>query len=281
MRFTIVTPVLNGMPWLPDAIESVARQREDAEVEHLVLDGGSTDGSREWLHDHAGLGFQLVTEPDRGQTDALANGFGRATGEILGWLNSDDLLEPRALARVEAALADSETVMVSGACLFIDARGRITGAMATPPDTSPGGLLTRRINAPQPSTFFRADAYRRAGGLDRQFDLAMDVDLQIRIARVGRYVVLPNEVLARYRVHPGAKSERASVASARDDLRARRKNGMPLRSPAGARLVWAGYARPLIEPAGRVLRSVARTLVLGSERRLNHNQGEAPTRTPD
>lgn len=265
MRFTIVTPVLNGMPWLPGAIASVARQRDDAglDLEHIVLDGGSTDGSREWLEAHAEYGCQLRFEADHGQTDALARGFEQASGEVLGWLNADDILEPGALGRVhEVFVSQPDVVMVSGVCLFINPDDRIVGAMQTPREPSFDGLVRLRMNPPQPSTFFRADAYRRAGGLDRRFDLAMDVDLWIRLARTGRYAVLPSEVLARYRVHPGAKSERFAASSAREDLRARRHHGMPWRSPAGVELLQAAYLRPFLRPLQRRVKQAIRRIVL-------------------
>ena len=163
MRFTIVSPVLNGMPWLPEAMASVARQRDGAEfeVEHIVLDGGSTDGSREWLESHDAPGRKLVFEPDAGQTAALRAGFDHATGELFGWLNSDDILEPGALSAAhDIFVAQPDVLMVSGACLFIDARDAVIGAMATPPVPTFDGLVRTRINPPQPSTFFRAEAYR-------------------------------------------------------------------------------------------------------------------------
>lgn len=258
MKFTIVSPVLNGMPWLPEAIGSVARQRDGAafELEHLVFDGGSTDGSREWLEGHEGLGYELFLEPDDGQTAALRKGFDRASGELFGWLNSDDILEPGALAAAHDVLASSpDIVMVSGACLFIDSDGRVFTVMATPPVPTFDALVRTRFNPAQPSTFFRASAYRAAGGLDASFNLAMDTDLWLRLAKQGRYVVLADRVLARYRIHPGAKSERMAVASAREDLRARRRQGMPWRSQAGLELLRKGYIGPIF---GRVPRAVAR-----------------------
>jgi glycosyltransferase involved in cell wall biosynthesis len=267
MRFTIVTPVLNGMPWLPEAINSVARQREAAafEVEHIVLDGGSTDGSREWLKGHAELGYRLWLEPDDGQTAALRTGFDRASGELFGWLNSDDILEPGALeATHEVFVSEPDVVMVSGACLFIDTDSRIFGAMATPPVPTLDGLVQTRLNPPQPSTFFRASAYVAAGGLDLGFNLAMDVDLWLKLVRQGRYVVLPDRVLARYRIHPQAKSERLAVDSAREDLRARRRQGMPWRSQAGVELLRKAYIAPIF---GRVPRAIGRS-IRGAVRRV-------------
>lgn len=265
MRFTILTPVLNGMPWLPAAIASVARQRDAVrlDVEHLVLDGGSTDGSRDWLEAHPEYGCRLLFEGDRGQTDALARGFDAASGELLGWLNADDSLEAGALDRVhDVFVSEPDVVMVSGVCLFIDSDGRIVGAMQTPRKPTFDGLVRNRMNPPQPSTFFRADAYREAGGIDRRFNLAMDVDLWIRLARIGRYATLPSEVLARYRVHPGAKSERFAASSAREDLRARRHHGMPWRSPAGVELLRAAYLRPFLRPLQRSVKQAIRRLVI-------------------
>src|SRR5450759_4513233 len=130
MKVTVVTPVYNGMPWLPECIDSVAEQRRDVEVEHLVYDGGSTDGSAEWLREHTSLGYEAIIGPDGGQTDALAKGFSRATGEIFAWLNADDVLEPGALKRVvDVFTADPNLAMVVGACLVIDSRGVVTGAI--------------------------------------------------------------------------------------------------------------------------------------------------------
>lgn len=260
MKFTIVSPVLNGMPWLPEAIGSVARQREAAalELEHLVFDGGSTDGSREWLESNEGLGYKLFLEPDDGQTAALRKGFERASGELLGWLNADDVLEPGALeAAHDVLVSGPDVVMVSGACLFIDVAGSITGVMPTPPVPTFDALVRTRFNPAQPSTFFRASAYRAAGGLDPGFNLAMDTDLWLKLAKHGRYVVLPDRVLARYRIHAGAKSERMAVASAREDLRARRRQGMPWRSQAGWELLRKGYLGPVF---GRVPRAIVRPI---------------------
>jgi GT2 family glycosyltransferase len=264
VRFTIVSPVLNGMPWLPEAMSSVAAQRRDGvvDLEHLVLDGGSSDGSREWLEAHPEPGRSLIFEKDGGQTAALRSGFDRATGELFGWLNSDDVLEPDALAIVQDVFATQpDVVMVSGVSLFIDSDGKVFGAMATPPVPTYAALVRTRLNPPQPSTFFRADAYRRVGGLDAGLNLAMDLDLWLKLAQVGRYVVLPDRVLARYRVHSRAKSERLATASAREDLKVRRRNGMRWRSQAGEELLRRAYLDPTIGRVPRAIRRWARATV--------------------
>ncbi|HEX9045375.1 MAG TPA: glycosyltransferase family 2 protein [Candidatus Limnocylindrales bacterium] len=242
MKFSIVTPVFNGMPWLPECIESVAAQRGEVDVEHLVLDGGSTDGSREWLEVHRELGYTTVFEPDAGQTDALVKGFARATGDVFGWLNADDVLEPGALREVAAVFeADPELALVGGCCVLVDEAGDFRGLIGTPRSEDHRGLVTHIDNPPQPATFVRAAAYRAVGGLDRRYDLAMDVDLWLRIARRGRVRFLPRTILARFRIHEAAKSVKAQRQAIRQDLSIRRRHGLSLRSQAGVQELYRVY----------------------------------------
>jgi GT2 family glycosyltransferase len=255
VRFTIVTPVRNGMPWLPECITSVDSQRGTVDVQHIVQDPGSTDGSRAWLREHASPGLEVFEEADDGQTDALARGFARADGEILGWLNADDVLEAGALARVADVFAQNpDAVAVTGACLLIDPEGAVTGTIPVPPDLSLDGLVNSPWNPAQPATFFRAEAYRRVGGLDRRLDFAMDVDLWLRLAASGRIVALPGETLARFRRHPTAKTVTQVAATIREDFRLRRRHGLRLVSPVGREMIRVGYVRPALRPLRRSAR---------------------------
>jgi glycosyltransferase involved in cell wall biosynthesis len=278
MKVTIVTPVFNGMPWLPDSIRSVSRQREDVELEHLVYDAESTDGSVEWLRENLSLGYELIVGPDEGQTDALAKGFARAGGDVLGWLNSDDLLEPGALKRVtEIFQANPGLSIVTASCLMIDSRGAIVGAIPVPPVATLAGLLSHPTAPAQPATFFAAEAYRQAGGLDRRYDLAMDLDLWFKLAGVGPIHPLPTEVLARFRLHPAAKTTVAPGRTARQDLRIRRRHGMPLRSRAAVAMIRVGYVGPVVSLFTRPLRRLAKRVILGPQR-SDSTQGVPPAR---
>lgn len=262
MRFSIVTPVFNGMPWLPECVASVAAQRSEVNVEHLVLDGGSTDGSREWLRDHAELGYAAVFEPDEGQTDALIKGLDQATGDVFGWLNADDALESGALARVAAEFERApELVLVGGCCVVVDEQGDYRELIGTPRSSNFRGLVSHIDNPPQPATFFRADAYRRAGGLDRQYDLAMDVDLWLRLAQQGPIAFLPRTILARYRIHDDAKSVKAQGRAIRQDLSIRRRHGLPLRSEAAAQELYRIYVALPLRSLRRGLRAAARQIL--------------------
>lgn len=240
------------MPWLPEAAASIASQPG---VEWIVLDGGSTDGSREWLRENA-ASATLVFEPDRGQTDALIRGLSRARGDVLAWLNADDLYESGALERVAQEFDEHpEAVAVSGRCLWIDRDGSVTGEIPTVPDTTLTGLLACTYNLPQPATFFRADAYRRVGGLDPARSLAMDVDLWLKLARVGE-IRQVDDVLARFRLHPAAKTQAGALAAIREDFAVRRRQGLSLGQ------TWWTFARwAYLNPWYSSIRSVGRRLL--------------------
>ncbi len=229
MKFTIVTPVLNGMPWLPQCVESVATQGGDGvQVEHIVWDGGSTDGSREWLRAHAGHA-RLVFEPDSGLTDALRRAFELGTGDALGWLNSDDLLEEHALRTAARCFSQHpEATALTGACLIIRPDGSVGGAFPTLPVVTHNILLNSTIKLAQPATFFRRSAYLQVGGLDPRWRLAMDLDLFLRLLQVGPCVSLPTSVLARFRVHAAALSQVYLQRAVREELAIKRAQGMRL-----------------------------------------------------
>lgn len=245
MRFTLITPVLNGMPWLPECVGSVASQRGDVEIEHIVLDPGSTDGSREWLEANTDpADTRLIFEQDAGQTSALRRGFEEGTGDVFGWLNADDLLERGALAAASAALeADPEAVAVTGRCVLLDPSGEATGEIPLLEDTSVRGILSSPTNLAQPATFFRRRAYETVGGLDPSLDLAMDVDLWLKLAALGR-IIRTDAVLARFRIHPDAKTVAGLAAAMRQDLALRLRRGMRPWSPAGRHLLRYGVLAP-------------------------------------
>lgn len=233
VSFTIVLPVLNGMPWLPEAVQSVLAQREDVPVECIILDGGSTDGSREWLDGHAADVTTLVFQPDGGQTEALIRGFERATGEYLGWLNADDLFEPGALRRVAMEFeSHPRAVALAGLCRMVDAKGQETSIPALPPSGQLQDLLRYPYNLPQPATFFHRSAYGRVGGLDPTLDLAMDVDLWMKLAALAPIHLVSDQVLAQARIHPRAKSVSRSYECLREVFQVRRRHGLPITSRA-------------------------------------------------
>ena len=251
---SVVMPVLNGLTWIADAIASVMDQ-EGVDGELIVLDGGSTDGTREWLETHAPAPIQVVLGRDRGQADAIAKGLDMAHGSILGWLNADDLLQPGALKTVLAAFSEHpDAALVSGACWVIDGRGDVSGRIDPPPEGTLHGLLRYPRNLAQPATFFSAAAYRRTAGIDTRLRYAMDVDLWLKLAHVGEVVLLRDQVLASFRIHEASKSAQEDPAQVREDLKVRLRQGMPILSEASVTLMRWSYLRPI----GRSLRRLQR-----------------------
>ncbi|KHK04544.1 glycosyltransferase [Desulfovibrio sp. TomC] len=203
-KVSIVTPSYNQAGYLPQTLQSVADQK-DVCVEHIVLDGGSTDATPDILRRWNDRLAFWRSAPDAGQTAALAEGFARATGEVMGWLNSDDhLWSDDVLAAVAEAFArHPDAVMVTGDTVLTDADGRpVMIDMVLAPSAR---QMRHTMAVAQQSTFFRKDAYLAAGGMDTAFSYCMDFDLFERISRQGRIVRIP-KVLASFRLHESAKT---------------------------------------------------------------------------
>ena len=255
--FTIITPVLNGMPYLPDAVHSLAKESETTPIQHIIMDGGSTDGTIEWLKDNQDLGFEICLDSDNSQSEALRNGFTKAHGQFMGWLNADDILEPGAIIKVKTAfLEQRDCVAVSGAALVINEHNHIIGSTRELPDGDLNSLLTRLQNIPQPSTFFRRDIYERTPGIDLSLHYAMDVDLWLKLAKHGPVHVLKNDILSRVRIHSDAKTVKNQDATAREDLKVRLRHGMRWAPRTTLHLSKRAFAYPLLRPLQRVIQKM-------------------------
>ena len=203
-RVSLVTPSFNQAPFLRAAIDSVLSQGYPA-IEYVVVDGGSTDGSVEILKSY-GDRLRWISEPDRGQSDAIAKGFARTRGEIVAWLNSDDVLLPRAVEKAVAAFQRHPTAgLVYGDGLVLDEAGASQGRFPWTEEFDLWRLVFLSDFILQPSAFFRRRAYEAAGGLDLEMHFAMDWDLWIRLAGVAD-VVYVRELLSGARVWSGTKT---------------------------------------------------------------------------
>ena len=202
MKLSIITPSFNQSRFLEATIRSVLTQK--TEIEYIIVDGGSPDGSVEIIRRYADRLAWWVSEPDEGQADAIRKGFSRASGEILAWLNSDDLLAPGAVTTALAALeANPEAVFVYGNAVSIDAEGRPLNDMLFR-TYSLENLAAFQIIC-QPAVFFRRAAYEQAGGLDPAYHFLLDHDLWLRMLSAGHAVHVP-ELWAFARQHPDAKN---------------------------------------------------------------------------
>lgn len=217
-QISIVMPSFNQAAFLEEAVRSVLDQK-GVEVELLVMDPGSTDGSRELLKRLAaeyGERLLLHFEPDQGQSDAVNRGMEFASGDILGWLNSDDRLRPGALEKVMRHLDAGGPAWLYGRAGMIDGRGRPSSGLVARYKNWRGSsfsrfrLLTENF-IPQMAVFWNRAIWRRAGTLDLRKDLDMDYDLWLRFAGVVPPLVLADE-LADFRVHGEAKGSRFTAA---------------------------------------------------------------------
>jgi len=224
-RVSIVTPSFNQGRYLEATLASVIDQGYE-NLEYIVIDGGSTDVSPEVLDRHQSSFAYLQSRPDNGQTDALIQGFARATGEILGWLNSDDLYEPGAIAEVGAYFtANPSARFVFGDSSWIDEDGRLLSRKREMPFNRFVWLRTYDY-IPQPSAFWRRDLYEQVGGLDPAFELAMDADLFARFAELTRLHHV-SRLWSRMRSHSDQKNVRLRAQSDREEETIRRRYGVP------------------------------------------------------
>jgi glycosyltransferase involved in cell wall biosynthesis len=200
----LITPTLNQAAFLPATLAAVLAQDYPA-LDYWVIDGGSSDGTLEILRT-SGPGVHWLSEPDSGQSAAINKGWRKAQGEILGWLNSDDLLTPGALAQVGAYFAAHPTVdFLYGDCDFLDSAGAIIGQYPVRLPDYNHMLLYADNYIPQPAAFFRRRALEAVGGLDEDLHYVMDFDLWLRLGLRGEGAYLPTK-LAGLRLHADAKS---------------------------------------------------------------------------
>jgi hypothetical protein len=225
---TIVTPSFNQAEFIATTIESVLAQ-DYPRIEYIVMDGGSTDGTAEVAGRYRGR-LVWVSEPDRGQSHAINKGFRRARGEIVAWLNSDDVLLPGAVSAAVAALeACPGAGAVYGEGLLIDREGRSTGRF---PATTPFNLWLLTFLSDsilQQSSFFRRSAVEAAGWLREDLHWAMDWDLFVRLGTRHGLCYLPVEL--------GCLREYGETKTAAGGLRRFRELRRLLRRQTG--LAWA------------------------------------------
>jgi glycosyltransferase involved in cell wall biosynthesis len=205
---TVVTPALNARDTIEETLASV-RAQDYPHVEHVIVDGGSTDGTVEILEKTDGIRY--VSEPDRGLSDAMNKGIRMATGDVIGWLNADDVYLPGALARVGAAFESRpDALWATGRCRIIDARGR----QIRRPVKAYKDFLLSRYSHPlyvtqnfisAPATFVHKRGHEQAGLYDERFTISMDYDLFLRLAKLSDPIVIDAD-LSCFRMAHGSGS---------------------------------------------------------------------------
>jgi GT2 family glycosyltransferase len=261
-RIRLVTPCLNPGPWLEETILSVAAQGYPA-VEHVVVDGGSTDGTAAVLARHRDRLHAVIVGRDGGPAEAIAKGFAGSDADLLGWINADDLLAPGALHRLGAAYAAAGNAdLVHGWSVAHRAR-RITGIQQPladgPEDFTVEGLadIFGRWGEGrfflQPEVLVARRFWEQLGGrLDTGLSAVFDYELWLRAARAGARIAQVPWPVAFYRVHAAQRSGlRAALAAEQVAVRDRFAAPAP---PSSRRAEIAARLRPALRPSGRPAR---------------------------
>lgn len=203
-RVTIVTPSYNQGRFIDDTIRSVLDQQYP-NLEYIVIDGGSTDETLDIVKKYAGQ-LVWVSESDRGQTHAINKGMKRARGDIVAWLNSDDMYAPGAIHQAAAAFVEHpDAALLYGDAQWIDSHGQRIGPCVSTEPFDRRRLLHYSNFICQPTTFFRRTALQEVGFLNEALHYVMDYDLWIRLSQRYSAVCLP-QTIALVRCYPETKT---------------------------------------------------------------------------
>jgi glycosyltransferase involved in cell wall biosynthesis len=217
MKYTpiisIITPSFNQASFIGEALRSV-RLQDNGKCEHLVIDGMSTDGTIDLLRDQTATREQQnlswISERDSGQSEALNKGFRRATGEIIGWLNSDDRYRANCFEHIVQAFEDyPEVDIIYGDYVIVDEMGKAL-KIRREIDFNAFILLYHRIlYIPTTATFFRRRVFEEGNWLDEKLQYTMDLEFFIRLSQRGyRFRHIP-QLLADFRMQPNSKTCRS------------------------------------------------------------------------
>lgn len=209
LSVTIVTPSLNQGPFIERAVRSVIAQNVP-DLEYVVVDGGSTDETLDVIRRFEDR-LRWTSEPDRGQAHAVNKGIAATDGEVIGWLNSDDVYYPGSIrSAVDLLAARPELDVVYGDGEFVD----VGGAPVEPYYTEAWDLerFTSMCFVCQPTAFFRRRVVERHGLLDERLHYCLDYEFWLRLGLGGAAFAYLPRLQAGYRVYPGTKSVGSRVA---------------------------------------------------------------------
>jgi glycosyltransferase involved in cell wall biosynthesis len=204
---SIITPSYNSAGFIARAIQSVAIQ-EYPNIEHIIVDGGSTDGTVDILRGHSNI--KWISEKDSGQSEALNKGITLAKGAVIGWLNSDDFYHPSVISQAVKALSSSDAETVYGNTDVIDSEGNFLRKIKPEPVTKQSLTFFWRKGdsiLTGPSLFFKKSLFDRIGLFNETLDLAMDYDLFIRAVQSSEFLYV-DETWGTFVLHSGSKSSR-------------------------------------------------------------------------
>lgn len=246
-RIGIVTISFNQRRFLEEAIRSVLDQNQP-DVEYVVVDPGSSDGSRDIIERYHARLAATVLEPDRGPADGLNKGFAHTTGNVLGYVNSDDRLAPGSLAYVRQYFdTHPEVDVLCGSIRIIDEEGKRDLRARTPDAFDLADYAAGICTVGQQATFIRRAAFEAAGGFNIDNRICWDGELLVDLALNGARFKTEPQVLGDFRIYPGTLTGSGMFQSEQyrqirhrliEKMRAR---GVKLHSPAKIRLLQLAY----------------------------------------
>jgi glycosyltransferase len=228
LQVSVVTAVMNRASTLGAALDSVHQQRWPG-VEHVVIDGGSTDGSLDVIEAHRGGIAHFVSEPDAGLYHALNKGIRAATGDVIGFLHADDeYASPYTLDRVAAAFEDPAVDAVYGDLVYVSKHDASRVVRYWQAGRYRRDLLPQGWMPPHPTFFLRREVYTRLGGFDTRFRIAADYEHMLRVLwRARIHAAYVPEVLVRMRMGGVSnRSVQSMLRKSREDYAAMRQNGI-------------------------------------------------------
>lgn len=201
---SVIVPSFNQGHFLEETLRSLIAQQYEG-LELIVIDGGSKDRSVEVIRAYSNHIQYWVSEPDRGQSEAINKGLARASGEIVTWLNSDDLYKPGALHRVAAAFRDDPALGIFHGRAVLFGEGRASQEIGLTNNIARHDYFPY-MRFPQPASFIRRRELLPVLPVSENLHYAMDFELVVRMLLRGANILRTNEVLARYRLHESSKS---------------------------------------------------------------------------
>jgi len=222
MKFSIVTISFNQAEYLESAIQSVINQK-GVDLEYILVDSGSTDGSREIIEKYKNVINKIIFEKDCGPSDGLNKGFAYATGDIYGYLNSDDVLLPDSLKEVGKYFKDNQEIdVLSGHCFVIDSKGNVI-QKAFSHKFSIDGYLQKYSVLIQQSTFFKKELFEKFGGFNVNNRITWDGELMLKFASNKAKFKVVNKFWSCFRIYEfsitGSKDYNKKISDDYEKLR--------------------------------------------------------------